>query len=57
MLKNSIIGNNFDWTSVVDAILSDPDYDQTKLQDYFRQRYGEHWQWAWRRYLETGDIV
>ena len=41
----------------LEEIFSDPDYDQSKLQDWFRQRYGELWTQAWRRYLETGDII
>ena len=43
--------------NILEELLSDPDYDQSQLQDYLKQRYGEHWKWAWQRYLETGDIV
>ena len=43
--------------NILEELLSDPDYDQSQLQDYLKQRHGEHWKWAWQRYLETGDIV
>jgi len=38
----------------LDAILSDPDYDQSQLQEWFQRHYGQHWRVMWNRYLETG---
>ena len=40
----------------LEEIFTNPDYDQSMLQDWFRNRYGDRWPDAWRRYLETGDI-
>ena len=40
----------------IDDILMDPDYDQSMLQDWFKNRYGEHWRVLWNRYLETGRV-
>lgn len=40
----------------IEEILSDPDYDQSQLQAWFRDRYGDTWKLAWNRYLETGII-
>jgi hypothetical protein len=41
----------------IEDILEDPDYDQGKLQAWFRERYGDAWRFAWNRYLETGVIL
>jgi hypothetical protein len=40
----------------LDSIFNDPNYDQSKLQDWFQTQFGESWRLAWQRYLETGRI-
>jgi hypothetical protein len=40
----------------LDDIFNDPNYDQSMLQAWFQQHYGDAWQFAWDRYLETGII-
>lgn len=40
----------------IEEILADPDYDQSQLQAWFQERYGDAWRLAWLRYQETGMI-
>ena len=40
----------------LEEIFSDPDYDQGRLQDWFRNQYGDRWTEMWNRYLETGRL-
>lgn len=40
----------------LDAILNDPNYDQSMLIGWFRGRYGADWQIKWNQYQETGRI-
>lgn len=42
--------------STLHDILDDPDYDQSRLQEWFRWQYGDDWKLMWNRYLETGQI-
>ncbi len=42
--------------SQIEDIINDPDYDQSQLQDYFRNEYGADWRVYWFRYLETGTV-
>lgn len=41
----------------IDDILADPDYDQQKLVDWFKAKFGTGWKNSWRRYMETGEVV
>jgi len=38
----------------LEDILNDLDYDQSRLQDWFKKKYGDNWATMWNRYLETG---
>jgi hypothetical protein len=43
-------------TRDLEELFSDPDYDQSRLQEWFQHQYGENWHLMWNRYLETGRI-
>lgn len=38
----------------LEDLLNDPNYDQGRLQEWFRQQYGDEWTVMWNRYIETG---
>ena len=40
----------------LEELFSDPDYDQSRLQEWFQHQYGDEWRLMWNRYLETGRI-
>jgi hypothetical protein len=53
--KNYSMTQNTD-SKELESIFNDPNYDQSKLQDWFQTQFGENWRLAWQRYLETGRI-
>jgi hypothetical protein len=40
----------------LEELFSDPDYDQSQLQQWFQHQYGNDWHLMWNRYLDTGRI-
>jgi hypothetical protein len=40
----------------LEEIFADPDYDQSRLQQWFQHQYKEHWRVMWNRYIETGRL-
>lgn len=40
----------------LEEIFADPDYDQSRLQEWFKHQYKEHWKTMWNRYLDTGRL-
>lgn len=40
----------------ISDILDDPNYDQSMLIAWFKNRFGDQWRLKWNHYLETGYI-